>query len=107
MRLRALMALLLASPAWAQDSLTLYTSLHEQNLPLFIAAFEKKHGTRVNAWRSGSDKVLARTVTEAQGGRHDVDVVFTGSGEREALHVEEWLSPIRSSSEENRAPAGV
>ena len=107
MRLRALMALLLASPAWAQDSLTLYTSLHEQNLPLFIAAFEKKHGTRVNAWRSGSDKVLVRTVTEAQGGRHDVDVVFTGSGELEALHREKLLAPIKSSSHENLAAAGM
>ena len=103
MRLLAAIALLLAAPAWAQESVTLYTSLHEQNLPLFIAAFEKKHGIKVNAWRSGADKVLLRTVTEAGAGRHDVDVVLAGSGELEALHREKLLAPINSPSHENLA----
>src|SRR5438067_7823054 len=96
-----------ASGAWAQESVTLYTSLHETNLPLFIAAFEKKHGIKVNAWRSGADKVLMRTVTEAGAGRHDVDVVLAGSGAPEALHREKLLAPINSPSHENLAAAGM
>src|SRR3989440_6437257 len=96
-----------ASGAWAQESLTLYTSLHETNLPLFIAAFEKKHGIKVKSWRSGADKVLVRTLTEAGAGRHDVDVVLAGSGELEALHREKLLAPINSPSHENLAAAGM
>ena len=91
-------ALLLSAAAWAQESVTFYTSLHEQNLPLLVAAFEKKHGIKVKTWRSGADKVLARTVTEARAGRYDVDAVFVGSGELEALHREKLLAPIQSAS---------
>jgi iron(III) transport system substrate-binding protein len=107
MRLLAALGLLLAAPAWAQESVTLYTSLHEQNLPTFVAAFEKKHRIKVNAWRSGADKVLLRAVTEANAGRHDVDVVLAGSGELEVLHREKLLAPIKSASQENLADAGM
>jgi iron(III) transport system substrate-binding protein len=92
--------LFLASSAWAQESVTFYTSLHEQNLPFLIAAFEKKHGIKVKAWRSGADKVLQRTITEAGAGRFDVDAVFVGSGELEALHREKLLAPVKSASHE-------
>jgi len=108
MKFVATLALVMAAAgAGAQESVTLYTSLHEQNLPLFIAAFEKKHGIKVNAWRSGADKVLVRTMTEAGAGRHDVDVVLAGSGELEALHREKLLAPIKSASHENLAAAGM
>lgn len=92
--------LLFASSAGAQESLTFYTSLHEQNLPLLIAAFEKKHGIKVRAWRSGADQVLQRTLAEAGAGRFEVDAVFVGSGELEALHREKLLAPIKSASQD-------
>jgi len=90
-----------AGAAGAQDTITFYTSLHESNLPTLMAAFEKKHNVKVNVWRSGADKVLQRTVTEAAAGRFDVDAVFVGSGELEALHREKLLMPIRSASQEH------
>ena len=37
MKFVATLALVAAAGAGAQESVTLYTSLHEQNLPLFIA----------------------------------------------------------------------
>jgi iron(III) transport system substrate-binding protein len=99
--IRALAALLfVAGNGWAQESVTFYTSLHEQNLPALIAAFEKKHGVKVKAWRSAADKVLQRTVTEARAGRFEVDAVFVGSGELEALHREKLLAPIKSASQD-------
>jgi iron(III) transport system substrate-binding protein len=100
-------SLLLSRAAWAQESVTLYTSLHEQNLPLFVAAFEKKHGIKVKTWRSGADKVLQRTVTEARAGRHDVDAVVVGSGELEALHREKLLAPIKSTSHDRLLAAAL
>lgn len=93
--------------AWAQESVTFYTSLHEQNLPALMAAFEKKHGIKVKVWRSGADKVLQRTITEAGAGRFDVDAVFVGSGELEALHREKLLAPIKSASHERLLPAAM
>jgi iron(III) transport system substrate-binding protein len=84
--------------AAAEEPFTLYTSLHEQNLPVILAAFEKKSAFKVNVWRSGADKVLQRTLTEAGAGRYDVDAVFVGSGELEALHREKLLARIESPS---------
>jgi len=100
-------SLLLSAAAWAQESVTFYTSLHEQNLPILMAAFEKKHGIKVKTWRSGADKVLARTITEARAGRYDVDAVFVGSGELEALHREQLLAPIKSASHDRLLAAAL
>jgi iron(III) transport system substrate-binding protein len=96
-----------ASAAWGQAFVNFYTSLHETNLPLFVAAFEKKHGIRVRSWRSGADKVLQRVVTEASAGRFDVDVVFVGSGELEALHREKLLQPVKSDLHGNLLPGAM
>jgi iron(III) transport system substrate-binding protein len=54
----------------------------------------------VRPWRSAADKVLQRTVIEARAGRFDVDAVFVGSGELEALHREKLLAPIQSPSQD-------
>ena len=93
-----------ASGAAAQETVTFYTSLHESNLPALMAAFEKKHDVKVKVWRSGADKVLQRTVTEAGAGRFDVDAVFLGSGELEALHREKLLAPVKSAYHQNLIP---
>jgi iron(III) transport system substrate-binding protein len=103
----AALLLALAGGASAQETLTFYTSLHESNLPVLMAAFEKKHNVKVKLWRSGADKVLQRTVTEAGAGRFDVDAVFVGSGELEALHREKLLTPIKSANHEHLLPAAM
>ena len=92
-----------ASVAWGQarSEVNFYTSLHEQHLPHLVSAFEKKHGIKVKVWRSGADKVLQRVITEAGAGRFDVDAVFVGSGELEALHREKLLQPVSSPNHQN------
>jgi iron(III) transport system substrate-binding protein len=85
----------------ARSEVNFYTSLHEQHLPHLVSAFEKKHGIKVKVWRSGADKVLQRVITEAGAGRFDVDAVFVGSGELEALHREKLLQPVSSSNHQN------
>ena len=92
------MVLGLAMTSAGAQEITFYTSLHEANLPVILAAFEKKSGIKVNVWRSGADKVLQRTLTEAGAGRHDVDAVLVGSGELEVLHREKLLARIESPS---------
>jgi iron(III) transport system substrate-binding protein len=97
----------LLAGARREGTLTFYTSLHEQNLPVILAAFEKKYGVKVKPWRSGADKVLQRMVTEAGAGRFDVDAVHVGSGELEALHREKLLMEIRSPHQRNLLPAAM
>lgn len=97
----------LAAGASREGTLTFYTSLHEQNLPAILAAFEKKYGVKVKPWRSGADKVLQRMVTEAGAGRYDVDAVHVGSGELEALHREGLLQKVDTPHHRNLLPAAM
>ena len=79
-----------------EDSLTLYTTIAEKDLPTLIDPFTAKTGIHVNVWRAGTDRILQRTLSEAAAGRYDVDVIHFGSPEMEALSREELLQPITS-----------
>lgn len=59
-------------------------------------AFTKKYGIKVKTWRAGSEAVLQRVISEARGGRHDVDVVQNNAPENEAAHREKLLQEVRS-----------
>jgi iron(III) transport system substrate-binding protein len=50
----------------------------------------------VSIWRSSSEKVLQRTVAEAQANRFTVDVVETNGPEMESLHREKLLQVVKS-----------
>ena len=72
-----------------EGSLTFYTSLATtESIPL-TQAFEKKTGVKVQLWRSLSEEVIQRTLNEARGKRHVVDVVETNGPEVEALAREQ------------------
>ncbi len=60
-------------------------------LPAVIAAFTKKYGIKVKAWRSGSEAVLQRVIAEARGGRFEADVVQNNAPENEAAWREKLL----------------
>lgn len=79
-----------------EGTLTLYTSISEQDLATLVAPFEKKYGIKVKTWRAGTDKVLQRTLTEAGARRHEADVVHISAPEMEALHREKVLQPVNS-----------
>jgi iron(III) transport system substrate-binding protein len=66
------------------------------NLTVVMAAFTKKYGIKVKAWRSGSENVLQRIATEARGGKFDVDIVQNNAPENEAAHREKLLQEVRS-----------
>ena len=50
-----------------------YTSLNLQDSLPIAQAFEKKYGVKVELWRSSSERVLQRALTEARAGRFAVD----------------------------------
>ncbi len=59
--------------------------------------FEKKYGVRLEIWRSSSEKVLQRALTEARAGRFAVDAFELNGPELEAMYreglLEEFYSP--------------
>ena len=65
-------------------------------LTVAMAAFTKKYGIKVKAWRAGSEGILQRIVTEARGSRFDVDIVQNNAPENDALHREKLLQEVKS-----------
>jgi iron(III) transport system substrate-binding protein len=81
-----------------EGSLSLYTSMQLSDSRPLAEAFEKKYGVKVNIWRASGEKVAQRVVTEARGGRSDVDVVETDGAQMEILHREGQLARFHSPS---------
>ena len=88
----------LVEKAKQEGALSLYTSMQVTDSRPLTEAFEKKYGIRVALWRASGEKVAQRVVTEARGGRHDVDVVETDGAQMEILHREKQLAPFFSPS---------
>ncbi len=65
-------------------------------LPSVLAAFTKKYGIKVKAWRAGSEAVLQRVLAEARGGRHEVDLMQNNAPENEAAYREKLLAEVWS-----------
>lgn len=86
----------LLEQARKEGALTLYASMAEKDLQQLVEAFSAKTRVKVDVWRSGKNKVLQRTVTEARAGRRAVDVVHNPAPEMEALRREGGLQPVRS-----------
>ncbi len=79
-----------------EGQVSVYTSLNTKDSGPITEAFEKKYGVKVLLWRSSSEKVLQRAVTEARAGRFAFDVLETNGPEMEALHREKLLSEFHS-----------
>ena len=82
----------LLEQAKQEGTLAIYTSLAPTESKPLADAFEKKYGVKVELWRSQSERVVQRAVTEAQAGRHAVDVIATNGPEMEALAREQILT---------------
>ncbi len=88
-----------------EGTLSLYTSLNTKDSGPITEAFEKKTGVKVLLWRSSSEKVLQRAVTEARAGRFVCDVLETNGPEMEALHREKLLAEFFSPHFKDLPPA--
>ena len=82
--------------ARAEAVLNLYATMGQEQISTLAAEFEKKYGIKVNIWRANSESVLRRAVTEARGGRFEVDVVETNGFELESLHLEQLSQAIET-----------
>ncbi|MGH8623292.1 MAG: ABC transporter substrate-binding protein, partial [Burkholderiales bacterium] len=86
----------LAEGAKKEGVVTIYTSAPPDDMAAIAAALERKHGVKLQFWRASSEKVVQRALTEARGGRFDVDVIETNGPDIEALHREKILQEVRS-----------
>jgi iron(III) transport system substrate-binding protein len=82
-----------------------YTSLNLKDSVPITQAFEKKYGVKVELWRSSSEKVLQRAVTEARAGRFSVDAFELNGPEMEALYREGLLEEFHSPQFKTLPPA--
>ena len=86
----------LAESAKKEGTVVIYTSAPPDDMAILAAAFEKKHGVKLQVWRASSEKVVQRTVTEARGNHFEVDIIETNGPDIEALHREKLLQEVRS-----------
>lgn len=86
----------LQAAARREGALTVYTAFRPQDLPAIVGPFESKYGIKVKAWRSGTNIVTQRVLTEAASKRAEVDVVMIPASDMVALYREKILQPVMS-----------
>jgi iron(III) transport system substrate-binding protein len=79
-----------------EKELTFYSSIPAEDISVLAAAFDKKHGVKVKAWRADSEGFLQRILSEAQGRRFEVDVIAGSSSALEPLYREDLLQEVKS-----------
>jgi len=82
----------------------IYTSLNLKDSVPIAEAFEKKYGVKLQLWRSSSEKVLQRALTEVRGGHFAVDAFELNGPEMEALYREGMLEEFHSPQFRNLPP---
>src|SRR5580765_6908679 len=90
-----------------EKQVTVYTSLNLKDSVPIVQAFEKKYGVKIELWRSSSEKVLQRALTEARAGRFSVDAFELNGPEMEALYREGLLDEFYTPQAKNIPPAGI
>jgi iron(III) transport system substrate-binding protein len=79
-----------------EGSVVLYTSLAPTESGPLGQAFEKKTGVKVEIFRTISEKVVQRAVTETRAKRHAFDVVETNGPEMEIMAREKVFADFHS-----------
>ena len=97
----------LIAGARKEGTLTIYTSATVSDMKVLVAAFEKKHGIKVNLWRASSENVVRRGIAEMRSGRNDVDIFETNGPDMESLYREGLFQEVRSPHLEDLIPGAV
>jgi iron(III) transport system substrate-binding protein len=86
----------LVDGAKREKEITLYSSIPTDDIAVLAAAFDKRYGVKVKAWRADSEGFLQRIVGEARARRFEVDVVAGSSSALEPLYRENLLQEVKS-----------
>src|SRR5678815_6153509 len=97
----------LLAGAQKEKRAVVYTSLNLKDSVPIVQAFKKKYGVEIELWRSSSEKVLQRALTEARAGRFAVDGFELNGPEMEALYREGLLEEFYSPQTVNIPPQAI
>src|SRR5262249_58084516 len=76
-----------------------------EDIAVLAAAFDKRYGVKVKAWRADSEGLLQRIVGEARARRFEVDVMAGSSSALEPLYRENLLQEVESPGVARLIPA--
>jgi iron(III) transport system substrate-binding protein len=79
-----------------EKELTFYASIPTDDISVLAAAFDKKYGVKVKAWRADSEGFLQRILGEARARRYEVDIIAGSTSALEPLYRENLLQEVRS-----------
>jgi iron(III) transport system substrate-binding protein len=86
----------LADAARREGEVTVYHSTQLEDLRPVFDAFTKKYGIQVKSWRSSSENVVQRVISQTRASKLEVDVIENNSPEMEALRRENLLRRMSS-----------
>jgi len=79
-----------------EKELTFYASIPTDDISVLAAAFDKKYGVKVKAWRADSEGFLQRILGEARARRFEVDIMAGSTSALEPLYRENLLQEVKS-----------
>jgi ABC-type Fe3+ transport system substrate-binding protein len=97
----------LVEGAKKEGAVTIYSSVTVDDMKVLAAAFEKKYGVKLQAWRASSESILQRAIVENRGGRYDVDAIETSAADMEALYRERLFQEIKTPLIADIVPAAI
>ena len=86
----------LVEGARKEGEVMVYHSTQLEDLKPVFDAFTQKYGVKVRNWRSSSENVVQRVISETRAGKREVDFIENNSPEMEALRREKMLVPMDS-----------
>ena len=86
----------LVEGAKKEGEVMVYHSTQATDLKPVFDAFTAKYGVKVTNWRSSSENVVQRVISQTRAGKFDVDVIENNSPEQEALRRENMLRRMSS-----------
>jgi iron(III) transport system substrate-binding protein len=90
-----------------EGTLTVYAAIAQSDIAKLTAMFEKQYGVKVSVWRSGSDEVLNRIITEWRAKTYKADLIYAPITEMEAMSREQILQPVTSPVFKDLLPGSV
>ena len=86
----------LVEAAQKEGEVMVYHSTQTSDLRPVFEAFTAKYGIRVKDWRSSSENVVQRVISQTRAGKLEVDLIENNSPEMEALRRENMLRRMES-----------
>jgi iron(III) transport system substrate-binding protein len=86
----------LVEGAKKEGQVMVYHSTQTEDLKPVFDAFTQKYGVKVNEWRSSSENVTQRIISQTRAGKLEVDLIENNSPDQEALRRENMLRPMQS-----------